>query len=87
MFGLFKTPIFNLLLLKLLKKMPNSEGRSSNARKSKSDNFVWSDDEVELLLNVVLEYKTHERRRMLTFLTIFETDCEEIPNAFAVFRM
>ena len=38
--------------------MPNSEGQSSKAKKSKSDNFVWSDDEVELLLNVVLEYKT-----------------------------
>ena len=58
MFGLFKTLIFNLLLLKLLKKKPNSEGQSSKAKKSKSDNFVWPDDEVELLLNVVLEYKT-----------------------------
>ena len=38
--------------------MPNSEGQSSKAKKSKSDNFVWSDDGVELLLNVVLEYKT-----------------------------
>ena len=38
--------------------MPNSEGQSSKAKKSKSDNFVWSDDEVELLLNFVLEYKT-----------------------------
>ena len=38
--------------------MPNSERQSSKAKKSKSDNYVWSDDEVELLLNVVLEYKT-----------------------------
>ena len=38
--------------------MPNSEGQSSKAKKSKSDNFVWSRHEVELLLNVVLEYKT-----------------------------
>ena len=38
--------------------MPNSEGQSSKAKKSKSDNYVWCDDEVELLLNVVLEYKT-----------------------------
>ena len=30
--------------------MPNSEGMS--------DNFVWSKDEVELPLNVVLEHKT-----------------------------
>ena len=30
--------------------MPNSEGMF--------DNFVWSEDEVELLLNVVLEHKT-----------------------------
>ena len=37
--------------------MPNSEGNSSKAKK-KSGNFVWSDDEVELLLNVVLEHKT-----------------------------
>ena len=37
--------------------MPNSEGNSSKAKK-KSGNFVWSDDEVELLLNVVLECKT-----------------------------
>ena len=36
--------------------MPNSEGNSSKAKKS--GNFVWSDDEVRLLLNVVLEYKT-----------------------------
>ena len=35
--------------------MANSEGNSSKAKKS--GNFVWSDDEVELLLNVVLEYK------------------------------
>ena len=32
--------------------MPNSQG------KKKSDNYVWSNDEVELLLNVVPEYKT-----------------------------
>ena len=38
--------------------MPNSEGISSKAKKNKSDNFVWSEDEVELLLNVVLEHKT-----------------------------
>ena len=37
--------------------MPNSEWNSSRPKK-KSRNFVWSDDEVELLLNVVLEYKT-----------------------------
>ena len=37
--------------------MPNSEGNSSKTKK-KSGNFVGSDDEVELLLNVVLEYKT-----------------------------
>ena len=36
--------------------MPNSEGNSSGAKK-KSGNFVWSDDVVEFLLNVVLEYK------------------------------
>ena len=33
--------------------MANSEGNSSNA-KTNSGNFVWSDNEVELLLNVVL---------------------------------
>ena len=38
--------------------MPNSEGQSSKAKKNKSENFVWSEDEVELLLNIVLEYKT-----------------------------
>ena len=46
--------------------MPNSEGQSSKAKKSKSDNFVWSDDEVELLLNVVLEHKTARTAEMLT---------------------
>ena len=38
--------------------MPNSEGISSKAKKNNSDNFVWSEDEVELLLNIVLEHKT-----------------------------
>ena len=38
--------------------MPNSVERSSRSKKNKLDNFIWSDDEVELLLNVVLEYKT-----------------------------
>ena len=38
--------------------MPNPGGISSKAKKNKSDNFVWSEDEVELLLNVVLEHKT-----------------------------
>ena len=38
--------------------MPNSEGISSKAKKNKSDNFVWSEDEVELLLKVVVEHKT-----------------------------
>ena len=38
--------------------MPNSVERSSKSKKNKLDNFIWSDDEVELLLNVVLEYKT-----------------------------
>ena len=55
MFGLFN---FQFIAFEIAKKMPNSEGQSSKAKKSKSDNFVWSDDEVELLLNVVLEYKT-----------------------------
>ena len=38
--------------------MPNSVERSSKSKKNKFDNFIWSDDVVELLLNVVLEYKT-----------------------------
>ena len=38
--------------------MPNSVERSSKSKKNKFDNFIWSDDEVELLLNVVIEYKT-----------------------------
>ena len=38
--------------------MPNSVEQSSKSKKNKFDNFIWSDDEVELLLNVVLEYKT-----------------------------
>ena len=45
--------------------MPNSEGISSKVKKNNSDNFVWSEDEVELLLNIVLEHKT-ARRRILT---------------------
>ena len=40
--------------------MPNSERISLKAKKNKSDNFVWSEDEVELLL------KRHERRRIFT---------------------
>ena len=38
--------------------MPNSVERSSKSKKNNFDNFIWSDDQVELLLNVVLEYKT-----------------------------
>ena len=38
--------------------MPNSVEWSSKSKKNKFDNFIWSDDVVELLLNVVLEYKT-----------------------------
>ena len=38
--------------------MPNSVERSSKSKKNKFYNFIWSDDEIELLLNVVLEYKT-----------------------------
>ena len=38
--------------------MPNSVERSSNSKKNKFDNFIWSDDVVELLLNVVLECNT-----------------------------
>ena len=32
--------------------MLNSVERSSKSKKNKFDSFVWSDDEVELLLNV-----------------------------------
>ena len=38
--------------------MPNSVERSSKSKKNKFDNFIWSDDVVELLLNVILEFKT-----------------------------
>ena len=32
--------------------------KSKKNEKSKTDSFIWSDDEVELLLKVTLEYKT-----------------------------
>ena len=38
--------------------MPNSVERSSKSKKNKLDNFIWPDDKVKLLLNVVLEHKT-----------------------------
>ena len=38
--------------------MPTSERISLKAKKNKSDNFVWSEDEVELLLNIVPKHKT-----------------------------
>ena len=38
--------------------MSNALENSSKSKKRKTENFVWTDDEVELLLNVVLEYKT-----------------------------
>ena len=38
--------------------MPNLVERSSKSKKKTLDNFIWFDDEVELLLNVVLVYKT-----------------------------
>lgn len=38
--------------------MSNSREKSSKSKKNKTENFVWTDDEVELLLNVALEYKT-----------------------------
>ena len=46
--------------------MPNSEGISSKAKKNKSDNFVWSEDEVELLLLLFCDTKRHEWRRIFT---------------------
>ena len=50
--------VFNIRFLAVT-NMPNSVERSSKSKKNnKLDNFIWSDDEVELLLNVVLEYKT-----------------------------
>ena len=63
--------------------MPNSEGNASKAKKN-SGNFVWSDDKVELLLNVVLigiqngtnggEYVTgrHVKHNILTFLSLLQ---------------
>ena len=45
--------------------MPNSVERSSKSKKNNFDNFIWSDDQVELLLNVVLEYGTDDGERWL----------------------
>ena len=38
--------------------MSNTKEKSNKSKnKNKNENFVWTDDEVELLLNVVVEYK------------------------------
>ena len=38
--------------------MSNSKEKATKSKvKAKNDNFVWTDDEVEVLLNVVIEYK------------------------------
>ena len=55
--------------------MPNSEGK-------KSGNFVWSDDEVELLLNVVPEYKTAR-----TALDLFRTPKALLPLTLLAERL
>ena len=45
--------------------MPNSVELLSKSKKNNFDNFIWSDDQVELLLNVVLEYGTDDGERWL----------------------
>ena len=38
--------------------MSNSKEKSTKSKtKNKNGNFVWTDDEVELLLNIVVEYR------------------------------
>ena len=49
---------FEFIRFLAVTNMPNSVERSSKLKKNKLDNFIWSGDEVELLLNVVPEYKT-----------------------------
>ena len=47
-----------LVVKKEFGKMSNSKEKATKSKaKAKNDNFVWTDDEVELLLNVVIEYK------------------------------
>ena len=39
-------------------KARNSKQKATKSKaKAKNDNYVWTDDEVELLLNVAIEYK------------------------------
>ena len=60
----------------------NSVEQSSKSKKNKFDNFIWSDDEVELLLNVVLEYKTARtmenvdcQTKYVNILDLFRAQC------------
>ena len=59
----------------LLLAICHSKGRTHKNNKSKSDCFIWTDDEVELLLKECIEYKTSKTNK--------NTDWESCPELSA----
>ena len=52
--------------------MSNSKEKATKSKvKAKNDNFVWTDDEVEVLLNVVIEYKVKRTAENVDWVFVY----------------